>query len=1015
MDNFLQFFIKQKKFAFIFTLSMITVGLLALFNIQRDQFPQVDFEIMNVVTIYSGASPEDVEQNVTNPIEDELKNITGIDNFSSVSRENYSNITITLSQDVADIAALKQEVRNAVNKIRDLPEGVSELPTVIDIKNSLQSILKISIGSESLPYETLKSIIDSIINTVESIAGVSEVVQDNYFEREIRIIVDIDSLNKYKLSLPYVIEAIKKRNQRYTVGSNNDSVNEKTIVVLAEFDDAEAVGNVIVKSNFTGTVIRLRDIANIIDGIKEETAITRINSAKGFILKIRKQEKADVISTVDLIRQKVNEISAQYGDNLNIFYSQDHSKYVRNRLDIVTNNGIIGLVLVLIVLGLFLSFRVAFWVSIGLPVSLLGTLALLLAIGETVNLVSLAAMILVLGIVVDDSIIVAESICYHKQTSNDPYRASLLGFKRVILPVITTILTTILAFSSMFLMGGIMGKFIYVIPLVVIFALILSFLEVSLALPAHLASSSKIVKEKAWFVSIENIFNSLLNKILKLRYLVVIVFIVMLAATMNFFLNHMTFVLFPTAGVDLINAKLQMPVGTSLQRTDFIVGKIEKIISDVVADDLESTIVDIGNHLTHVAQFTISLIPSSNRERTAKDILKQLKSKTKDEVDNGELKFSIRRPGPPQGSDIEVRLLGNDNFQRIAVANSLVDILQNIEGVDNINRDDDVGKTRIEVNLDFEKMSRLNVDFFTVNRYLKAAFSGIDATSMRDGEDDISFRVYLEDEQNTENFLNVIKIINRNGYLVPLKQFVTIKEIEGEPNVNHFNAQRSILVSASVNDEVITSGQAVTKALKQLDLTGEYSGIKVISEGGAKETEQSLENFKKAFIVAIFAIFLLLVLLFNSYTQPILILLAIPFSFIGVVWAFFLHGEQFSFFSMLGMLALVGVIVNDSLVMVSHLNSIKEKSADKQPAYLWIARGSKDRLRAVVLTSLTTLAGVMPLAYGIGGVDFLLKPMALALGYGLLFGTFVTLILLPCLYFINFEIVKYFEGFVKRS
>ncbi len=1007
MNNILIFFVKQKKLALVFTVSIIALGFLTLSGIQRDKFPAVDFEEMSIVTTYPGASPEDVEQNVTNLIEDELKGISGINKFRSTSKEGKSSIIVTLSQDISDIESLKQKIRNAVNRIKSLPKEVDDLPWVIDQKNSLKSILKINISSGDSSYQALRDITDDMADSLALVEGVSKVVKEGFLDREIQIRVNPDSLYQYKLSLPQIIEAIKKRNKRYTVGSNHGDINEKTIVVLAKFDEIQAVGDVIIKSTFDGPVIRLKDIASIVDGNKEETSITRVNGTKGFILRIRKQEHADVITTVDLVKEKVLNLRAKYPTSLQVFYSSDESKHVRNRLNIVTNNGLIGLFLVLVILGLFLSFKTAFWVSISLPISLLGTVALLGATGETINLVSLAAMILVLGIVVDDSIVVAESIDHYKQLGKNRHQSAVRGFKRVIAPVITTILTTILAFSSMFLMGGTMGKFIYVIPLVVIFALTLSFLEVSLALPAHLASSDGKIKGKTWFTCIEDWFEGFLTKVLKWRYGVVVIFSLVLIGTLYFAKTQMKYVQFPAVGADSISARLQMPVGTSLERTEFVSKQVEEMIIEVVGEDLDSLTNNIGHYFTHVAKFTIELIPSSARVQTPKVLLAQLKARVKNIKTAKKLKFSIGRPGPTQGEDVEINLVGSDNIQRQNATDTLEKILLSIDGIDNIERDDEPGQTRIEVVIDFEKMARFDVDFSAVNDYLKAAFTGINVTNVRYGDDDVDFRIYLGSDKQSEDFLALLKVNNRQGRPIPLKQFISLRKIKGEPNFNHFNGQRSAVLSGSIDDEITTSGVVISQALKRLDLANKYPTIRVTSEGGDKDTKKSMDSFKKAFIMAILAIFLLLTLLFNSYSQPILVLIAVPFSIIGVIWAFFLHGETLSFFAILGTLALVGVIVNDSLVMVAHLNYLKAKFASTMSVYEWVVQGAKDRLRAVVLTTLTTLAGVMPLAYGIGGTDFILQPMALSLGYGLLFGTLMTLVLLPCLYLINHKFISW--------
>ena len=1015
MNSILDFLVRQKKLALVFTISIIALGLLSLNNIQRDQFPAVDFEIMSIVTSYPGASPEDVEQNITNVIEDELSDISGIDKFTSTSRAGTSSIVATLSQDVSDLSELKQEIRNAVNRIKSLPEEVVDLPRVTDFKTSRKSILKISLGSDTLSYAQLRDVVDGVAKSVALLEGVSEVVKQGYLDKEIQIRIDPKKLYQYELSLPQVMDAITQRNQRYTVGSNHHQQHEKTIVVLSKFDAATDVSEVIVKSTFEGLVVRLKDIAAVESGNVEEKSIVRVNGEKGFILQVKKQAQADVITTVDLVKAHMDKTRAKHNNQLDIFYSADLSKYVRNRLDIVTNNGLIGLLLVLVVLGAFLSFKTAFWVAVSLPVSLLGTVALLGVTGETINLVSLAAMILVLGIVVDDSIIVAESIHHYKQTGENKFKSAVHGFKRVIMPVVTTILTTVLAFSSMFLMEGMMGKFIYVIPLVVIFALVLSFLEVSLALPAHLAGVTEKPKQHNWFEYFEDKFEGFLAKVLKIRYWVVVTFSVVLVFSLYFASTQMKFSLFPAVGVDTISARMTMSVGSSLSNTEVKAKQVEALIIQTVGEDLVSVTTDVGKYFDHKAKFTIELLPSSGRDRDSKVILKALKSKAKniDQVET--LKFSVHRPGPPQGEDVEINLISQVGGENLQAADKLEQILLSLNGVDNVQRDDEPGKDRIEVKLDFEKMSRLDIDFNTVNRYLRAAFTGIDVTNIREGQNDVNFRLYLGDMQQSENFIKSLKVANKTGRIIPLTNFSHIREIIGEPDFNHYNGLRSILLSASIDDEKTSTSEVMEAALSQLELDTHFPSVRAISEGGAKETMKSMNSFKQAFVMAVFGIFLLLVLLFNSYTQPMLILSAIPFSVIGVIWAFFLHSEALSFFAILGILALVGVIVNDSLVLVSHLNYLKDKALDKMSVHQWIIKGTKDRLRAVVLTSLTTLAGIIPLAYGIGGTDYILQPMALALGYGLLFGTLMTLVLLPCLYLMNYEFVNWVGKFKKTN
>ena len=471
MDAFLDFLVRQKKFAIVFSLAFIAVGILSFQQMQRDQFPSVDFEILAVTTAYPGASPEDVEQSVTKVIESELLNVGGIKNITSTSREGLSSIIVTLESNVKDVVTVKNDIRNAVNRVGNLPEEVVDLPSVLDFNIMEIPIININIDGSGFDYAEARQITDDMEKALSMVKGVSRINKNGYLESEIQIKVDPDKLSKYNISINEVIAVISSRNARFTLGDNNQPDLKKNIVILSEYENIEDIKNVVIISSFDGPVIRLRDISQVFRGEEEETSITRVNGTKGFILEILKQEQSDIIRTVARVRERVLELQENYPDDLRIFYTQDRSISVENRLDIIVKNGYIGLTLVLVVLGIFLSLKTAFWVAVSLPVTLLGTVAGLGLTGDTINLISLSGFILVLGIVVDDSIIIAESIHHYKSREGNLYDNVVKGFKRVILPVITTILTTILVMSSMFLMTGIMGKFIYVLPVVVIFAL----------------------------------------------------------------------------------------------------------------------------------------------------------------------------------------------------------------------------------------------------------------------------------------------------------------------------------------------------------------------------------------------------------------------------------------------------------------------------------------------------------------------------------------------------------------
>ena len=1027
MDSILDFLVRQKKFALVFSLAFIAIGVLSVVGMQRDQFPAVDFEILAVTTAYPGASPEDVEKSVTNVIENELLSVSGIKEITSTSREGISSIIVTLEADLKDVTTVKNDVRNAVNRVKSFPEEVADLPQVLDFNITEFPIITINIDGANSDYALARQITDDLETALLKIKGVASIDKNGYLESEIQIKVDPIKLDKYNISVNEVISAISTRNARFTVGGNNQESLEKNIVILSEFQSIDEIKDVVIKSSFDGPVIRLDDIANVFRGEEEETSITRVNGTKGFVLQIKKQDQADIIRTVKRVRERVSELQENYPDNIDIFYTDDSSEAVENRLNIIIKNGYIGLALVLVVLGAFLSLKTAFWVAVSIPVTLLGTVFGLGLTGNTINLISLSGFILVLGIVVDDSIIIAESIHHYKSKGGDLYKNVVMGLKRVIMPVVTTIISTMLVMSSFFLMSGILGKFIYILPVVVIFALGISFLEITFALPAHL-STNKVEKQRTWFIPVENFYNRFMRYALRWRYLIVPLFIALLVYTSFFAFKNIPFNLFPSRGATVIFANIEAPNGSSAAYTENIVIDVENMIVNEIGEDLDSFTSTIGSYFTNVANIEIALTPTNDRERTAEDMEEKLKALVENVEGAEKINISLLRPGPPQGEDIEITLVAENDAQRNIAADRVEEILKSIDGVDNINRNDEIGKPRIETVLDFDEMARLGVDYQTVYRHLRTAYSGSYVTDVTIAGKEEDVRIYIGSNDYTENFIKNTTVKNRQGNSIPMSKFSTLREIKGEPDFNHFDGDRSIKLTASIADNPSIGGDILDRnfdgdqsmkrgpppsktailaiTLKELNAPVDFPQVSIITSGGAQESIESLQDFLRAFVVAIFGIFLLLAILFNSYSQPMLVLAAVPFSLIGVVWAFYFHGEPLSFFALTGSLALMGVIVNDSLVMVSHLNYIKEKSAALEDKIIWIARGSRDRLRAVVLTTLTTMAGVLPLAYGIGGTDVFLQPMVLALGYGLIFGTVLTLILLPCMYLMNYDFIN---------
>ena len=1012
MNAFLNFLVRQKKLALLFTLSIVILGFMTLQKIQRDTYPVIEFDRLSINTSYPSASPRDVEKNITNVIESKIKGIYGIKELTSTSSEGLSRINIEIDEEVDDIQKVKDSIAEAVNEIEDLPEDAND-PRVVDRTSTEWPILTIVIGGDNINVETAKGIANNIEKNLSLIDGVSSVNVSGDSEREVQIRINPEKLLQYQLSFDQVRSVIADQNIRSAIGDNNQGRNQKNIVIISEYETMESLENVVVKSSFDGPTILLKDIATIDEGEIGFNTVSRINGTKGYILKVTKTEKADVIRTIEKVRATLDVLKESYPSNLNLIVTDDRSKPVSNRLNIVMNNALVGLALIMVVLGLFLSLKTAFWVAVSIPVTLLGTVAFLGFAGETINLISTIGMVLVLGLVVDDSIIIAESIHHFKEKGGDVYQNIVDGLKRVIMPVITTILTTVLAISTVLLVSGTTGKFIYILPITVICALTFSLLEVSVALPAHM-SGSGTNKQKTWFKPVERWFEKALLVILRWRFIILSLFIALLAFSAYIGTKEISYIQWPSSGTNSINIRVQTPLGTPVETTEQSIMKIDEIIMDKVGSNLDFFTSTIGSRGSNRASIAITLIPANDREATAKDIIEILKAETKDIEGVSRINFRTNRGGPRGALDIELSLIGSNDVQRQAAVDQLEKILNSFEGVSDIDRDDDLSKNRIEVLLDYESMARLGIQYQQVYSHLRTIYSGMDVSDVDFNNTSLNVKMYLGDSNYSDDYITKTSIRNNQGRMIPMSQFASVIETPGDPNYKHLNGERVVKVSAAVEDAITTAQSVSKRALDELDLINNFPEVRVIEGGSSLEAKEALSDFSLALGFAVFGIYMLISLLFNSYSQPLLVILSIPFALIGVVWAFFFHSETFSFFVLLGVLALVGVVVNDSLVMISHLNFIKKNKDIDGSSMEWIAKGAKDRLRAVILTTLTTLAGVLPLIYGFGGKDAFLQPMVMALGYGLLFGTFVTLILLPCLYSINLDVSNWFTKLKTR-
>ncbi len=1022
MKQIFRFFARRHTFALVLTTLIMILGIGTFRTIQRDMFPRVDFGEVVITTRYPGASPEDVELSVTNPIEEEIKEISGIDRFTSYSMENISVIDVVVDMDEGDQAEVVREIREAVNSVTDLPVEVDEAPHITEINSSIFPVIEIGFsGGDS--YRELREFARRFEKKLENLDGVASVNKYGYRDREVRIEVDPDKIREYQVPLRALIGAIQARNIRSTAGSFESYTSEKNVVTLAQFEDPAEVGDVIIRTSFEGPAVKVSDLARIVDGFEEENVLSRMNGRPAISFLVNKKESADVIRTADAIRALVDDEKANLPDGVTVQYSDDLSRYVRNRLNVVRSNGLIGLALVLCLLAMFLSIRSAFWVALGIPVTILGTIFLLPAFGQFIDVISMAGMIMVIGIVVDDAIIIAENIHRKRELGLQPVDAAVEGLSEVYSPVVTTILTTFVAFAPMFFMSGIMGAVVYVIPLTISLALFISLLEGTVALPAHLIWGSRRHKKgtkphmaRGWFDPVRRFYRRSIRIVLILRYAVVVFAIVSLAVGVWYAVNYMDFILFPTDAADKFYMRIELPRGSSLDATSDKVAEIEALIAALPEGEVDSYVTRVGNQGMYVAGenenwgvLSVYLTPFATRDRIADAIVAELRRQT-DELEGFErIIYYIDAGGPPVGDPVTLRVVGNDDHIRAVLADSVVAFLGTLDGVKDIDRNDKLGKDQVELKLDYEKLSRLGLTVADVARNVRVAFDGEIVTNVRYGDEDVEFRVILDEKtRSNPRLLGELLVPNDRNRLIPLGSVMSARTGEASSSIYHFDNERAVRITADVEKKKITPLEATSAVERHFDLRSDYPGTRFEVGGEAQETQKSMDSLITAFFSAAVAIYLILVVLFNSPIQPLLVMSAIPFGVLGVILAFALHGQQLGFTGVMGLIGLSGVVVNDSLVLVNHVNRLKKERPGDRLIDI-VSDGSADRFRAVILTSLTTVAGLLPLAYGIGGSDPFIAPMALAMGFGLLFATPITLALVPSLYLISDDFKRVFR------
>ncbi len=1043
--NLPAFSVRHSLLANLLCCLIVAAGLFAMFQMNREAFPHVDFDIVIVTTIYPGAPPLEVEKLVTVPIEKELREVSNIDEMTSNSRENVSVITLKLDPDARDKRKVVNDIQRAVDRVRDLPSEIEDDPEVFEITTDEAPIILVSL-SGPLSERELQNQADILEDRMLDINGVASVQRRGWRDKEVWVEVDPDKMEAQHISLGEVMAALDRKNINLPAGKTTLAKHEFNIRTTAEFKTPEEIANVIIRANDVGNWLRVKDVATVREEFEDEETIEKTFGKRAIRLLVIKRGTGDILQVVKELKNVVQAFRSNAPPELKITFIDDFSFYVKRRLNVFKNNGLIGFILVILSLVIFLSRPVALFTALGIPIALLATLAVMNFIGITINLISMFGLIIVLGMLVDDGIIIAENTFRYIEDGTDPREAAVTGAAEVIKPVTATILTTIAAFSPLLFMSGIIGKFVSAIPKVVIIALLASMVEAFIILPSHMADfvrkppkNRPSKRDRPWFQALSRFYIRLLKFSIRHRYRLAIGFVLTLIFSLYLAFFVMPFMLFKPEAIEIFFVRAEAPVGTALDETEKLFKPVEGLVAELSPEELDNFTTTIGRieseegdpysrSGSHLAQITVYLTPPQNRSRTAKEIIEDLRKKARGIEGFDRLYFERVAPGPPTGKAIQVTIRGDsyevmeeiaDEFkEHLSKINGLTyinpfsklilkltpgsareDKLKEIKGAQDVVDDHEPGKGEIRIVVDEDSAAKAFLTPGAIARTVRNAFEGGTATSIKPtkAEEEIDVVVrFPEKYRNSMEAFEKLLIPNTRDNLVPLKRVARIEKLSGVSAIRHLDGKRALTILGDVNEEVATSRMINSDLARRFrDIPSRYPGYSVKYGGEEEETQRSVRNLARAFLLALLLIFLILATTFRSLMQPFVVLLAIPFGIIGVIFSFLIHGEPFGFMALLGTVGLAGVVVNDSIVLVNFINKLRLQGKSRMESLI---EGGRLRLRPVILTTVTTVGGLTPLAYGIGGGDPFLEPAALAIVWGLAFATVLTLLFIPCVY-----------------
>ena len=1026
MRKIISYFIKYHVAVNVIIIAFFIFGVFGAMSLKSSFFPLVDSKNILISIAYPGASPQEIEEGIVLKIEDNLKGLEGVERVTSTSRENSGSINVEIEKG-RDIDFMLLEVKNAVDRVPTFPSEME--PLIVSKLEAVRQTITFALSGEQVPLATLKQIGRQVENDLRAIDGISQITISGYPEEEIEIAVNENSLLAYDLSFNEVSQAISNANILVTGGNIKTDTEEYLIRANNRAYYGQELANLIIRADASGRTIRLKDVAIVRDRFSETPNASYFNGDLAINTTITSTNTEDLITSAEKVKVYIEDFNQKY-NNVQLNVVSDLSKTLTQRTALLTENAILGMLLVLAFLSLFLNTRLAFWVAFGLPISFLGMFVFAPMFGVTINVLSLFGMIIVIGILVDDGIVIAENIYQHYERGKSPFKAAIDGTMEVIPPIVTAILTTILAFSIFFYLDGRIGEFFAEASVIVILTLVVSLVEALIILPAHLAHSKALQpKEKgpkrglAYIFSKLRVFNQWGDRIMmymrdnwysptlrfaiKYKLLTFSFFVMALILTFGSIGGGIIrTAFFPRIASDRVAVELLMPNGTNEMVTDSIISMIEEK-AEIVNQELteqylsgtdkvlfQNMIRNVGPG-SSAATLVINLLPGEERPDEIRSDLVTTRLRELVGPVVGVESLIYGSGGNFGGDPVSISLLGNNIEELKQAKTELKTAMVNNALLKDVADNDPAGIKEIRLELK-ENAYLLGLDLRSVMNQVRAGFFGAPVQRFQRGQDEI--RVWVRyDRENRSSITNLdeMRIVTPSGNRVPLNEIASYSIERGEVAINHLDGRREIQITSDLKDPSTTSATDIMAWIRNdvmPDIESKYPTISPSYEGQNREAGKLVRSLRVAGLTVLFLIYVSIAFTFRSMSQPLLLLLLVPFSLTAVAWGHWIHGFPINILSVLGIIALIGIMVNDGLVLISKFNGNLRSGMMFDDA---LFEAGRSRFRAIFLTSLTTVAGLAPLLLEKSRQAQFLKPMALSIAYGIAFATFLTLIMLP--------------------